>query len=71
MMSGAEFAEISGARIRGASVEQAVGDVKRPGFEAKYGEDPQRWLDVGGPRESESPNDGHGGGVEAGEMPHA
>ena len=57
--------------FRAARVHEAVGDVEGPGGEADNGGKPDGQDSVDGPGESQCPDDGDGGCVEAGEMPES
>ena len=65
-----EALQVSGAQ-GGAGVEQAIGNIGRPGREDQQERDPCRQTDLRRPCERERPDHGDSGSIEAGQMPEA
>jgi len=66
----AEGGEVGGAQ-GGTGVEEAVADVDGPGGEGEEWGNPEGQADLGCRGEGQRPDDGDGGGVQAGEVPQA
>ena len=58
-------------RMSVSSVQQTVAYVGAPGGQRYYRDRPPRQADLHRPGKGEGPDNGYGGGVEAGEVPHA
>ena len=54
-----------------SGVEQAICDIHRPRGKRQQQRHPRRQMHAPGPGKSQRPHDGHGGRVEAGQMPEA